>query len=906
MKKRSFSLQTHLLALLAVVLLPIFLAGTIATVLGARQLHQAALQQLQDNANAWADILDQRFISYAQILHLKATNLLQAGSSELPQIQTKTPNPADLMLIDLRDPQQKAALPQDFLAQLASGSDLTVSDLQHNEVTGAFNVAIGLPNSAAPAIANFALLVPAAEIFDFPQSELPDSPRGSLIAVLDSQGHIVARSRNQAQWIGHIAPDWDKLQAMDTQQDWLPVETFEGAHMVIAFKRLDVAKGWVLGVAENQQALEAAWSLPLLGIVLSLLATAAVTVLLVRWASQRILQPLQRVQNDSRALLDWQAPPSPHRSDIRIREFDELSTHLMHAHSLLKGQTEQAQDLAHQLLRNEVRHRTMAEVSALVFWQATPQWEVLHVIGWHELTGQLDSQAQGRGWTSRIHPGDLLSMATNKLTEHTIDAEFRILNVHKRWRWVRVRGAKISSPHEVQEEWAGVLEDVDARLQAQAHIGYLAKYDALTGLVNRRHFHELLESTIAASKTRATAVLSMDLDRFMHINDSLGHAVGDALLQCVTSRLLALLPHNGLLARLGGDEFAILFTTDSPQADIEQLVARILGAFQEPFLIGAHRINTNTCIGAAWSQSSQDRAERVMRHAELALHRAKADGRRPMRFFDPAMEQQMQRRRQMEVDLRIGLESAHFYLVYQPLVDLQTLSLVGFEALLRWQHPTLGVLTPGRFIHIAEELGLMDRLGAWVLEQACQDARDWPDARLTVAVNIAASQLNDQLVQCVTQTLIASALAPDRLELEVTENALMTHIEEAADGLLQLKAQGISIVLDDFGTGFTSLSHLRAFPFNKVKIDKGFVNDLSTIGHANDGEAIISAISLLCKRLGIVAVAEGVETRHQMDSVIGYECQQGQGFLFGHPLRHAETCQLIAQWAQHKRRLQDV
>lgn len=906
MKKRSFSLQTHLLALLAVALLPMLLAATVATVLGARQLQQAALQQLQDNATALADMVDQRFISYAQILRLKAAYPLQAGTSELPPIQTKTQTQSDLALIDLRDPQQKAALPPDFLAQLASSPDITVSDLQHNEATGAFNVAIGLPNSAAPTISSFALLVPAAEIIDFSQSELPDGPKGSLIAVLDSQGRIVARSRNQAKWLGQIAPDWGKLQAMDTQQDWLPIETFEGAHVVVAFKRLKVAKGWVLAVAEDQRALDAAWSMPLLGIVLGFLATAAVTVLLVRWASQRILKPLQRVQNDSRAILDWQAPPAPRQSDMRIREFDELSTNLMHAQSLLKGQTQQAQDLAHQLQRNEARHRTMAEAGALVFWQASPKWEVLHVIGWHELTGQHDSLAQGRGWTSRIHPGDLLNMATNRSSGQTIDAEFRILNVHERWHWVRARGAKISSPQGVQEEWAGVLEDVDARLQAQAHIGYLAKYDALTGLVNRRHFHELLESTIAASETRATAVLSMDLDRFMHINDSLGHAVGDELLQCVTTRFLDVLPHNGLLARLGGDEFAILFTTDTPQADIEQLGARILAAFQEPFLIGAHRINANTCIGAAWSQSSQDRAERIMRHAELALHRAKADGRRPMRFFDPAMEQQMQRRRQMEVDLRFGLENAHFYLVYQPLVDLQTLSLVGFEALLRWQHPTMGVLTPGRFIHIAEELGLMDTLGAWVLEQACQDARGWPDADLTVAVNIAASQLNDQLVQRVTQTLIASGLAPQRLELEVTENALMTHIEEAASGLLQLKAQGVSIVLDDFGTGFTSLSHLRAFPFNKVKIDKGFVNDLSTIGHEKDGEAIISAISLLCKRLGIVAVAEGVETRRQMDLVIGYECQQGQGFLFGHPLTHADTCQLIALWAQQKRLLQDV
>lgn len=322
MKTRSFSLQTHLLALLAVALLPILVVGTIATVLGARQLHRAALQQLQDNATTLADMVDQRFISYAQILRLKAHAPLQAGTSYLPSIQTQTQTQthAQLALIDLRDPQQKAVLPEDFLAQLGRRTGVTVSDLQHNAATGSYSVAIGLSSSSAPAMSSFALLVPATEIFDFSQSAMPDGPKGSLIAVLDSQGRIVARSRNQAQWLGHIARDWEKLQASGAKQDWLPVETFEGEHVVVAFKRLDVATDWVLAVAEDERALDEAWSMPLWGMLLGLLSTAAVTFLLARWASQRILRPLSHVQSDSRASVDRQAPPAhkPRPSSMRI------------------------------------------------------------------------------------------------------------------------------------------------------------------------------------------------------------------------------------------------------------------------------------------------------------------------------------------------------------------------------------------------------------------------------------------------------------------------------------------------------------------------------------------------------------------------------------------------------------
>lgn len=907
MKKRSFSLQTHLLALLAVALLPILVVGAIATVLGSKQLHEASKLQLQDNAIALADMVDQRFISYAQMLRLQAASQPQAGTRYLPQITTETRTQSELVMMDLLDPVQRAALPSDFLNKLPNSNQITVSDLYQNSPTGPFNIAIGLPSNLTPDLSRFAMLVPSTEILDFTQVSMPEGANGTLMVVVDSQGRIAARTHNQARWLGQIAPNWSKLNALNTRQGLLPIVTAEGDDVIVAFRRLNVAKDWVLVVAEDQQALNATWRVPLRGTLLGLLATVIVSLLLARWASQRILRPLKQVQSSSRAILGMPgtSPAQTLESHVNIREFDELSTNLMRAQSLLQEQTQQAQALAGQLQRNEARHRAMAEVGALVFWQADAKGQLMQLTGWRELTGQQEAQAMGGGWRKHIHPSDLPNLESNALSANSIDTEFRILDVHERWHWVRARGVRISGAQKGQTEWAGVLEDVDARLRAQARIGYLAKYDTLTGLANRSHFKEVLVAAIASAESRAVAVLSMDLDRFMHINDTLGYAVGDELLQRVTVRFLGLLPQDGLLARFGGDEFSMLFKTSAPEAEIEALAQNILAAFQQPFVIESHSINANTCIGAAWSQSSTDSAEDVMRYAQLAMHRAKADGRTQVRLFDPAMELQMQRRRQMEVDLRAGLESAQFCLVYQPLVDLQTLNLVGFEALLRWHHPTMGILTPGRFIHIAEEIGLMEVLGVWVLEQACRDAKNWSDNRLTVAVNIAASQLNAQLEQKVSSVLAATGLAPHRLELEVTENALMTHIEEAAKSLLQLQENGVAIVLDDFGTGYTSLSHLRAFPFNKVKIDKGFVHDLSTMGHEQDGEAIIAAISLLCKRLGIVAVAEGVETAQQMQRVIGFECQQAQGFLFGMPVSQTETCQLIRLWAPQQQRIQD-
>ncbi|THU00279.1 EAL domain-containing protein [Lampropedia puyangensis] len=899
MNKRSYSLQTHLLALLAVALLPVLLVGAVATALGSRQLHESALQQLQDNASALTELVDQRFVSYAQILRLMSRDRSAA------MVGNAAVSHADLTLVDLRKPEQRMILPSAFLEKLDAGQDIAVSDLITSRAPGPLHVAIGLASDASDGAASFAMMVPSTDIIDFAKISMLEAPKASLIAVVDSQGRIVARSRDQAQWLGQEAPDWGTLQVIDADYGIFSASSAEGRSVKMAFKRLKVATGWALIVGEDEDVLNASWRVPLRGMLLGALVTAIVSLLLARWASRRILLSLKTVQGSSRAVVaDSEAPRAQdQQSGATIREFDELSDNWLQAQGLLKDQAYQAKALATRLQRNEARHRAVAEVGALVFWQASPNWEIKQLTGWRELTGQSEAQALGGGWQSRVHPRDLTTMEANWPEGDDVDLEFRVLDVHERWHWVRARGARIGDSYSGEAEWAGVLEDVDARMRAQARIGYLAKYDPLTGLANRSYFHDVLAAALSREEPRWAAVLCMGLDRFIQINDTLGHSVGDELLQRVTARLMGLLPQDGLLARFGGDEFALLFKTAMPLIDSQQLGEQILTAFQEPFLIHDNSINVNLSIGIALSQSVTDSAEQLMRHADMALHRAKADGRGRLRFFERAMDQQIQHRREMEVDLRKGIEKAQFHLVYQPVVNLSSLQLVGFEALLRWQHPYMGMLDPGRFLPIAEDIGLMEPLGAWVLKQACLDACCWPDASLSVAVNVAASQLHGALLPMVAGVLAQTHLTPHRLELEVTENALMAHIESAAKGLLELKSQGVAIVLDDFGTGYTSLSHLRAFPFDKVKIDKAFVQDLSSAAHEYDGAAIIAAIGLLCKRLGIVAVAEGVETIQQMNQVLGYECQQAQGFLFGRPLRQEEVCQLIVDWPAIRQRI---
>ncbi len=426
----------------------------------------------------------------------------------------------------------------------------------------------------------------------------------------------------------------------------------------------------------------------------------------------------------------------------------------------------------------------------------------------------------------------------------------------------------------------GVI-DVTERLRAEARITHLARHDALTNLPNRVQLRERMEeATARIRRGENLAVLCLDLDRFKSVNDTLGHPVGDAVLRAVSERLQACLRETDVVARLGGDEFAVL------QAGIERpeqagaLADRLIKAVSEPYDLMGHQIVIGTSIGISMAPEDGVDPDMLLKNADTALCRTKADGRGIYRHFEPEMDAKVQRRRALELDLRKALANEEFGLHYQPLIAVETSEVAGFEALLRWQHPVRGPLSPAEFIPLAEETGLIVPLGEWVLRQACSDAVRWP-SHVKIAVNLSAAQFKSKtLVHMIVSVLGSSGLAPHRLELEITESVLLQDSAATLATLHQLRTLGIRIAMDDFGTGYSSLSYLRSFPFDRIKIDRAFVRELSD---SAESAALIHTIVELGTNLGMAVTAEGIETEDQLRLVRAEGCTEVQGYLFSPP-----------------------
>jgi diguanylate cyclase (GGDEF)-like protein len=434
--------------------------------------------------------------------------------------------------------------------------------------------------------------------------------------------------------------------------------------------------------------------------------------------------------------------------------------------------------------------------------------------------------------------------------------------------------------------WVGTYEDITERHLAHENIARMARHDALTDLPNRLLFRERMQEGLVRVQAgeESIVVMCLDLDNFKAINDSLGHPIGDRLLQAIGQRLAAILDPKDTIARLGGDEFAILQAQSSP-ANAEALARRIIEQVSEPIAIDEHEITTGISIGIAVAPDNGISGDHLMKCADLALYRAKAEGRNGFRFFKTEMDVKMRARHALEVDLRRALTDGEFHLMYQPQVRLDTGELTGMEALLRWTHPERGNVPPMEFIPVAEETRLIMPIGEWVLRQACTEAARWPES-VRVAVNLSAVQFRNRgLVATVTHALAAAGLPARRLELEITETVLMQEDDTIVAMLHQLRALGVRIAMDDFGTGYSSLGYLRSFPFDKIKIDRSFV---SGKGSAAESEAIIRAIAELGATLGIETTAEGIETTHQMELVRRAGCTEGQGYLISRPKRISE------------------
>ena len=440
--------------------------------------------------------------------------------------------------------------------------------------------------------------------------------------------------------------------------------------------------------------------------------------------------------------------------------------------------------------------------------------------------------------------------------------------------------------------WIATYEDVTQRYEAEERIITMARRDALTGLANRMVFGERLEEASARlAEGEGFATLCLDLDRFKEVNDTLGHPVGDGLLRGAAERLHGCLRETDLVARLGGDEFAIVQSGSAVRDDAIALAKRLIAAFEAPFLLDGHSVTVGLSIGISLAPEHGTTPEKLLKSADLALYRAKAAGRGGWSFFDEEMDLELRNRRALESDLKVAVAHGELELVFQPIVKLDRQRIACCEALLRWHHPTRGYVSPGEFIPLAEETGAIGEIGNWVMHKACAEAATWP-SDIGVAVNVSAAQFkNAAVVRSTIDALAASGLPAHRLELEITESVLLTDNVGTLATLHTLKRLGVRVAMDDFGTGFSSLSYLQSFPFDKIKIDQSFVRNLDVTGNAR---LIVRSVVGLGRSLGITTTAEGIETEAQLEQLRVEGCDQGQGYLFSRPVPSARIRDLVS------------
>jgi diguanylate cyclase (GGDEF)-like protein len=459
-------------------------------------------------------------------------------------------------------------------------------------------------------------------------------------------------------------------------------------------------------------------------------------------------------------------------------------------------------------------------------------------------------------------------------------------------RWWSVTGKPIYSKAGLYTGYRGVVSDVTEVRRNADVVKHMAHHDALTGLPNRSTFAAHIGSAIEdlSRGSRGFSLMLIDLDNFKSINDTLGHAAGDDLLVETTKRLVEVLPADCLVARLGGDEFAAIYPEGAGEGSVDTLAHRVISALTDPFNSAGLAMTLGCSIGIAAAPRDGNSAEDLLRRADLALYRAKHDGRGCARHFEPSIEAVVQQRMQMEESLRKATLDDQLSVHYQPIVDLATGRVCGAEALLRWNDPVLGSVSPVRFIPIAEETGVITAIGEWVLKRACTDAAQWP-SHMTVSVNLSPAQFKSVRLQAaVVHALDFSGLSPHRLELEITESVLLAE-GSALQVIEQLKILGLSLALDDFGTGYSSLSYLRQFPFDKIKIDRSFVREAV---HSLDCKAIVETVADLGQKLGMRTTAEGIETAMEKELVVNAGCSFGQGYLFGKPMALKQFRQLLA------------
>jgi diguanylate cyclase (GGDEF)-like protein len=517
-------------------------------------------------------------------------------------------------------------------------------------------------------------------------------------------------------------------------------------------------------------------------------------------------------------------------------------------------------------------------------------WEIFGELAVHR-AASLDEVTWRSFWWRNVMAEVLQESATQlDVSPDVLGQALNILQLSLEFSLLRMCECFETERHRTDEELA----------RREEELAFLATHDALTGLPNRTLILDRVEQMLARSRRHQSpaAALFVDLDNFKDINDSLGHATGDELLQAVAARLDGVIRDADALGRLGGDEFVVISEELSLAAGPELVAERLLDALKLPFKLGADkqtRVSVTASIGIAIG--GEISAEELLRNADIAMYRAKWDGKNRYSVFEIGMQETVQNRMEMDMDLREALDKDEFFLAYQPTIDLGDMSPTGVEALIRWEHPERGILQPDAFIPLLEESGLIVEVGKWVLEQACAQGAVWRAAGypINMAVNVSGRQLDsDEITADIEAALSHSGLEPAALTIEVTETTLMRNIEETARRLTEIKQLGVQIAIDDFGTGYSSLAHLQRFPVDALKIDRSFISGLS--GN-QEGETLIRTLVQLGKALSIETFAEGIEQQQELSLLKDEDCDSGQGFLFARPLDVAATERFLEDWA---------
>jgi diguanylate cyclase (GGDEF)-like protein/PAS domain S-box-containing protein len=677
-----------------------------------------------------------------------------------------------------------------------------------------------------------------------------------LGSIVGSDGVVIARSRNAATTIGRVLPGF--AERTGERGSWIGAN-MEGVITRAEFRRTHPAN-WRVSVGLAQEIFDApvwraVWILSVVAVVLVLVSALAA------WPIVRRMRAAQHLAAASAASL------AENQARLRVSE-ERLGL------ALDSGE------------------------DGIWDWDLT-SGHVWISERWLAMLGRGGGALQSmRAAAGTVHPDDR-ARAARALRDllrgvtPTLTCEHKMTRGNGTEFWVLTRGRVV--------EWdrtgrvvrvVGTQIDISRRKEAEARIEHMALHDALTGLPNRTLFHDRLDQAIRATKRapRDFAVLACDLDRFKAINDTYGHPTGDQLLRVVARRIQAVLRETDTVARLGGDEFALVLGDLDGEADAERVAQLVISALSEPFSIDGAKIEIGVSVGGAMIPKAGVDADEVFKCADAALYEAKAAGRGTCRLFRSDAYVRLTARSALALDMKDALRRGDFFLVYQPIIDIDTDAVVGFEALMRWQHPVRGLISPADFIPIAEETGLIVPLGAWALTEACREAATWPN-HVRIGVNVSPLQFRDGLEDIVVQALAKSGIDARRLTLEVTESVLMRDADDVLVRLHRLRSLGLGIALDDFGTGYSSLSYLRRFPFDRIKIDRAFVREIAD----PDTAAIVRAVVDLGKRLCKGIVVEGVETEEQLERVRREGCNEVQGFLFSRPLPPPEAFAFITE-----------